>query len=300
MRLVFEPDIWTMRGEYYSYIRIYFEDTETGERFTTTESDMACYNQVANQYREKHGIPFTDEIIDLRKTYKLSAAKMSSILGFGTNQYRLYEAGELPNESNGKMIRAAMNPDLFLDLATHSADHLSKKELERIISATEIKQISSKELFQTNRGETNGFAPQSVTRLLNLLALIIEKLGDISVTKMNTVLFYTDFLSYRESGMAISGLSYITTELGPAPLRWARVYSAFDEIDVYPKVIRGREIILLKTGKKPEDGVFSVKELSIVNYVCNNIKDKIPEGLQFQSESYYIPFSESFKIKIDY
>jgi len=300
MRLVFEPDIWTMRGENYSYIRIFFEDTETGERFTTTESDMACYNQVANQYREKHGIPFTDEIIDLRNKYKLSAAKMSSILGFGTNQYRLYEAGELPNESNGKMIRAAMNPDLFLDLATHSADHLSKNELERIISATKIKQTSSKELFQTNRGETNGFAPQSVNRLLNLLALIIEKIGDISVTKMNTVLFYTDFLSYRESGMAISGLSYITTELGPAPLRWARVYSAFDEIDVYPKVIRGREIILLKTGKKPEDGVFSVKELSIVNYVCNNIKDKIPEGLQFLSESYYIPFSESFKIKIGY
>ena len=38
------------------------------------------------------------------------------ILGFGTNQYRLYEMGEVPSESNGKMIRSAMNPQVFLDL----------------------------------------------------------------------------------------------------------------------------------------------------------------------------------------
>ena len=39
---------------------------------------------------------------------------------------------------------------------------------------------------------------------------------------MNKVLFYIDFLSYRERGMAI--------EFGPVPQRWGRVYSAFDEV----------------------------------------------------------------------
>ena len=103
MRVVYEPDVWEMRGEKYPFVHIAFRDDENNEQFTTTESDMICFDQVANQYREKHGIPYTDEIVALRKRYGVSATKMAQILGFGTNQYRLYEMGEVPSESNGKM-----------------------------------------------------------------------------------------------------------------------------------------------------------------------------------------------------
>jgi DNA-binding transcriptional regulator YiaG len=37
---------------------------------------------------------YKNEIIDIRKRYGISAAKMSQILGIGVNQYRLYEQGE--------------------------------------------------------------------------------------------------------------------------------------------------------------------------------------------------------------
>ena len=54
MRVVYEPDIWEMRGEQFPYVHIAFRDDENDEQFTTTESDMICFDQVANQYREKH------------------------------------------------------------------------------------------------------------------------------------------------------------------------------------------------------------------------------------------------------
>ena len=123
MRVVYEPEIMEFRGEKFHYTHIAFRDDEAGEQFTTTESDMACYNQVTNQYREKHGIPYVDEIIETRKKYGLSASKMSLVLGFGANQYRLYEDSEVPNESHGKMIRSAANPKVFLGLV-HGAKHL--------------------------------------------------------------------------------------------------------------------------------------------------------------------------------
>ena len=62
MRVVYEPDTWEMRGEVYPYVHIAFRDDENGEQFTTTESDTVCFEQVANQYRERHGIPYVDEI----------------------------------------------------------------------------------------------------------------------------------------------------------------------------------------------------------------------------------------------
>ena len=113
LRVIYEPDTIKFRGEDFDCMYISFRDDELDEGYTTTESDSVWWNQVTNQYREKHGIPYQDEIIALRERYGVSAAKMSVILGFGANQYRLYEDGEVPSESNGKMIRSAMNPRVF-------------------------------------------------------------------------------------------------------------------------------------------------------------------------------------------
>lgn len=132
MRVVYRPEIMKFRGEEYECIYISFYDDAEGDRYTTTESDSIWYNQVTNQYRAKYGIPYTDEIIALRERYGLSAAKMSAILGFGTNQYWLYEMGEVPSESNGKIIRRAMNPRVFLDLVRSSRHHLTEREYAKI------------------------------------------------------------------------------------------------------------------------------------------------------------------------
>ena len=58
MRVVYTPDSWEFRGEKYDFTYIAYRDDESGEEFTTTESDTIWYNQVTNQYREKHGIPY--------------------------------------------------------------------------------------------------------------------------------------------------------------------------------------------------------------------------------------------------
>ena len=120
------PDTVTFRGKQYKVLNIAFID-ECGEEFTTTESDAIWYNQATAQYRQEHGIPFPDEIRAVREKYGLSAAAMSEVLGFGANQWRLYEQGEVPSESNGKMIRSIMNPKVMLDIVEHSRASLSEK-----------------------------------------------------------------------------------------------------------------------------------------------------------------------------
>ena len=317
MRVVYEPDTWEMRGEVYPYVHIAFRDDENGEQFTTTESDTVCFEQVANQYRERHGIPYVDEIVALRERYGISATKMALILGFGTNQYRLYETGEVPSESNGKMIRSAMNPSVFLDLVRSSRNQLTEKEylkiskkVEEEIADEQVKRQEQWEaacLFRSGRGLANGFAPQSTERLKNLLLHILEQMGETFQTKMNKVLFYIDFLSYRERGMAISGLAYQAMEFGPVPQRWDRVYSAFDDVEQREKQLQGQECLSLWANGTADMSGFSAGEMAVIDKVCETMKKMTSRAASQKSHNEpmwsahvekqeLIPFSEAFTL----
>lgn len=272
---------------------------------------------MTNQYRERHGIPYQDEIVALRERYGLSAAKMSLILGFGVNQYRLYEEGEVPSESNGKMIRSAMNPQVFLDLVKSSRSQLTEREYAKIVARVEdvIRQSEgwrdeafvAERLFMSGRGLANGFAPQSTSRLKNLLLYVLGQMGETFQTKMNKVLFYIDFLSYRERGMAISGLAYNAIEFGPVPQRWDRVYSAFDEVEEQLRLVQGQECLSLKAGAEADMSGFSPEEMAVIDEVCLRLKDMTSRAvskLSHEEKAWKehvdkpetIPYSEAFSL----
>ena len=315
-KVIYRPDTVTYRGEEYPCVVTLFQDEADSEPYTTTESDTVWFNQVTNQYRAKYGIPYTDEIIALREKYGLSATKMSAILGFGVNQYRLYEMGEVPSESNGKLIRSAMNPRTFLDLVNNSRHQLTDREYAKITARVEevIKQIPDwyeerkavNRIFLTRRGVENGFAPQSMARLKNLLLYIIEQMGEVFQTKMNKVLFYIDFLSYRERGMSISGLAYNAIEFGPVPQRWDRVYSAFDEVVPEPRLVRDQESTALTASTEADMSCFTEQERAIIDTVCAKMKGlsahdselshKEPAWQKHLQKEGTIPFEEAFSL----
>ena len=287
MRVVYEPDTMTFRGEKFDCIYTSYRDDESGESFTTTESDSAWWNQVTNQYRAKYGLPYTDEIIDVRKRYGVSAAKMSQILGIGVNQYRLYEQGEVPSVSNGRMIRSVMNPKVMLEMVESSKNEMSKSEYERIVSkvkaviaeseAYKLEQYETKRLFSVPRGAENGYAQISIDRLKNILLFFISKGNGVFFTKMNKLLFYADFMAYRVTGKSVSGLAYKAIAHGPVPVRWDRIYSFYDEID--QEIVQfsdGREGTKLVSKLSPDMAEFSDDELKILEYVSQRFKNETP------------------------
>ena len=287
MRVVYEPDTMTFRGEKFDCIYTSYRDDESGESFTTTESDSAWWNQVTNQYRAKYGLPYTDEIIDVRKRYGVSAAKMSQILGIGVNQYRLYEQGEVPSVSNGRMIRSVMNPKVMLEMVESSKNEMSKSEYERIVSkvkaviaeseAYKLEQYETKRLFSVPRGAENGYAQISIDRLKNILLFFISKGNGVFFTKMNKLLFYADFMAYRVTGKSVSGLAYKAIAHGPVPVRWDRIYSFYDEIE--QEIVQfpdGRAGTKLVSSLRPDMAEFSDDELKILDYVSQRFKNETP------------------------
>ncbi len=192
------------------YLAHYYVCLDTQEQFTTTELDMLNINQVYNQYRVKYGIPFPDEISSVRTFYGLSASKMSEILGLGANQYRLYENGEMPSEAIGKLLKSILNPNTFVEFVKNAENQFTTSDYAKIIEKTErsVKRMEEDKnhsmIFGTAvRAVTNGYAPQSYGRLRNIILFFLDKCGGVFNTKMNKLLFYTDFLSYKIRGIGM-------------------------------------------------------------------------------------------------
>ena len=122
----------TFRGEKYRVNVQYYKCEDTEEQFTTTEQDSLWTEDLYSQYRQRHGIPSAQEIKAIRESYGLNYTQMSRVLGFGVNQLKNYEEGQVPSESNGKMLRLAADPLTMMNLLELSRNEFPDAEYERI------------------------------------------------------------------------------------------------------------------------------------------------------------------------
>jgi DNA-binding transcriptional regulator YiaG/uncharacterized phage-associated protein len=318
MKRVYEKRTWNFRGEQFEYQHTAWRCEDTGEQFTTDATDTAAYIQVTNQYRAKYGIPYTDEIVAVRQRYGISAAKMSLILGIGVNQYRLYEQGEVPSVSNGRMIRSIMNPKVMLDMVESSKNVLTPSEYVKITGKVKavianngqykLEQYEMSRIFGMPRSAENGFAQLSLDRLKNIMLYVLNHCDEVWCTKMNKLLFYVDFLSYRERGIAMTGLTYRAIEFGPVPERWDRVYSEFPEVKQELRQVADFVGSCLNTTEKADTSLFSEDELKVLDVVCVNFAKKSSREisrisheeaawLNHKDNHERIPFADAYTIK---
>lgn len=217
----------------------YYICEDTGEQFTTTEQDTLQFNDLYAQYRIKHGIPFPDEIREIRKRYGLNYSQISRILGFGANQYAKYESGEVPSESNGKMIAAIKDKNVLLGMLKNCKDSFHRSEYERMLTA--INMSDEREEYyaplhriifvDNSRSIFNGYGSKSITKLFDMVRYIVKKHGEVFPTKLNKLMFYADFCHYRKTGQSISGLQYRALNFGPVPDHYATIYDNVPGLD---------------------------------------------------------------------
>src|SRR5690606_30649265 len=137
MKLIREADTLTFRKETFNIVYHYYLCEDSGERFTDDRLDALNITQATNQYREKYGIPFPEEIRQIREQYGVSASKMSEILGLGVNTYRLYESGEMPTVANGRLILSVRGPEEFIKQVEASTHFLNEREVIKFIEKAE-------------------------------------------------------------------------------------------------------------------------------------------------------------------
>ncbi len=230
MTLRIEESTVVFRKEEFKYFHLSYYCEDSGESLTTTEIDEFNINQVYNQYRDKHNILFPDEIKSVKEKYGLSASKMSQILGFGANSYRNYENGEVPSMANANLIQTiSEDSNVFRNLVLRSTDledGEKNKILAKIDAAIELEHATSDEnkyvsmLFEDMLPDAfSGYRKPNIQKFSEMVVYFAEKLQP-TVTMMNKLLFYADFLNYKKSAYSISGARYMAHNYGPVPVRF--------------------------------------------------------------------------------
>lgn len=276
------------RKEQFDVLYHFYLCIDSGEQFTSTELDTLNVIQVHNKYREKYGIPFTDEIKNIREKYGLSATKMSEVLGLGVNVYRNYEGGEMPSVATGRLIRLAEDPAEFGKLLEMSRNALEPNEYDRVKKKldhasggwTQAEEIWRKFLFGREYPNIhNGFRVPSLEKLGGMVSYFAEHNMPFT-TALNKLLFYADFGHFKNYGLGISGVYYKAIQRGPVPENYGALYNHVVNSG-YAKVVEhdfgefvGERFMPVseKENLRAAEEIFSETELKMIAFVSKRFE----------------------------
>jgi uncharacterized phage-associated protein/DNA-binding transcriptional regulator YiaG len=274
------------RKDKFDIVYHYYLCEDSGEKFEDERFMQLNLNQVYNQFRKKHNLPFPEEIIELREQYGLSASKMSEVLGFGINVYRSYENSEIPNSSNARLIQLAGDPKEFKRLIQLS-DVLTEKESERVMA--KIDELLLKDEFinfdlqnylmgERTADDRTGYRIPNLGKFTEMVVFFTHETEPWK-TKLNKLLFYADFCHFRKTGLSISGSRYRAIDMGPVPNNFSSIFEHLaerDDVDIYYTAFPNGSIgeqFKPHSKRDFDDSVFSEDELRTLKEVASKFGD---------------------------
>lgn len=306
--------------------RVYFHAYKcdcTGEQFEDKILAELNYNQLVNQYRSKYRIPFPEQISSIREKYNLSASKMSQVLGFGANVYRNYEAGEVPNQSNAKLIQLADDPHEFWklvqicpDLGPDTKNKVIKK-LESLFDEQKRNKFENQlECYFFDNcypTEFTGFKVPDLQKFTEMIVFFADRLAPWK-TKLNKLLFYADFTMHKNSGFSISGVKYQAIPMGPVPYNFNALFEYLTNKNIlevsntfFPDGGIGEQF---KPSKNYSfnSAIFAEQELNVLESVATRFKEATTQEIigishqeaawiENQAERKLINYNYSFLLK---
>lgn len=325
MKLTSRDEAIVFRKETFTILYHYYWDNENEVEFTDEAIDTLNLNQAYNQYREKHNLPFTDQIQSIREKYGLNQSKMAEVLGFGTNVYRQYENGEMPSISNARLIQLAEDAREFrkLVIASNALEGAALAALHKRIDQL----IEENKRFQVNglpqylmTGDHNGkpglytgYKAPSLSKLIEMIVFFAGKVKPWK-TKLNKLLFYADFTHFKKTGYSISGTEYYAIQMGPVPHNFSSIFEyagTHGFIDIaYHEFQNGGigEAFMPRPDKQFNADLFDDKEIESLEYIVNKVgKFSTEEIIRLSheeiawSENYVdkkrIPYNYAFSLK---
>ena len=284
------------RKEAFFVQQFYYKCNLCKAEYTTNDTDNASMLQVHNQYRAKHSIPFVEQIINIREKYGLPASKMNEVLGLGANSYTNFEKGDVPSAAIANLLLIAENPVEFKKMVLRSHDifssnayHILLNKLDTLINNAAQDVRLAKIDYLNEPLSFNGYRVPNYLKTANLICLLIDKCkNDFNDRmKLNKLLFYTDFLHYKNNLSSITGLSYRAIQHGPIPSCYSNLLTYLEEENfiqsTYQKNSNGGAVEIFTVNNGFDNSVFTETELATIEHICELFKNTSSWELRNQS-----------------
>lgn len=233
------------------------------------ELDEATLQQAYSVYRARHGLLQPEEIRGIRSMYGLGQKVFSKLLGWGEVTLARYEGGSIQSASHDQMLRLIQNPGNITQIIARGAEHLSNEQRGALEARVSELSVEHEGLLVREEAAVYSAGP-SVRKLREMIVFFASKHGAWR-TKLNKLLFYSDFLHYRRFGAAISGCRYVHMQFGPVPADFYTLQGALvDDASISEEYIQCGECEgTVFVASRPADlAVFTAQEAAILEEIA--------------------------------
>ncbi len=266
----------TVRGEKIAVQAAYWRCRTCGEEF----EGPGARDEVAEAYalyRKKKGLMPPDEIKRLREGYGLTQGELAKILGFGAVTLSRYENGMLQTTAQDRILQVLLDPRAFWVFCKRSAEvgdvppetlaRIREKVLQGLTDMAPLDPAVQMAL-EHGADQFSGARRFDPEKFRGAVLFLCET--PRWKTTMNKLLFYADFICYRDHGRSITGARYAHAPFGPCPDKFESLFAWLadrKDIEIRETLVgkyTGEEIRALA---KPDAGLFSGRELQILKSV---------------------------------
>jgi len=260
---------------------------------TEVEGDLDPPAMAFAEYRQRRGLLSPEQIKGIRKRYRLSQKAFAALLGMSEATINRYEGGSLQDQVHDEAIRACGKPDHMLDLLSRHGNRLTERQRKRAAAA-------AAEAPQTKRGividgalwrtppectDRTGYREFDYQRYVAVVVWLCRNVSVVTITSLNKLLFYVDFLCFKSEAVSMTGSPYRRIQHGPVPadygdLQQMMELQGFVEVEEV-KYDNGRPGMEFLAGPKADevDVQFSPREQRILSAVVETMKNKSPSQI---------------------
>lgn len=198
------------RGEAFPLCEHYYVSAQ-GEAYTTARLDHLNVVQVHNAWREKYGVPFPTELRAYRSKHGLLPSALDERLGFVAGTWAGFEAGQVPELRQALALqRLLMGHRIVAGMAANQRGF-----------AYDFGNLPPAAIAAPNA--YNGYTAPDFDKAAHTVLFFAQRLQPRK-TRLNKLLYFSDFQHFSSHGNGLTGLSYRAIQHGPVPARFQTLF----------------------------------------------------------------------------
>jgi len=236
-------------------------------------------------YRKKVGLLSSEEIKAFRKSLGLTQHELSELLGWGGATLSRYENGALQDEAHDRAMRMIMEPDALLGVIENNPGLLTQEKRNQLVKKLKTRENAEaayRDFFRRFLTDYQADINSGYRRFdaKKFFAMVLHFCRDSGIprTKLNKLLWYSDFLSFKDNTVSISGARYAHLPFGPCPNNYDVFIAYLTDIDKSLSVMEQSSgdyswEVLVSSGN-PDYSLFTNNEMHILSSVAKFFESK--------------------------
>lgn len=222
----------TFKNKEVEYDAHYMYCDEAEEFYMDEQQIQENDKAMKNAYRGAEGLLTSDGISAIRAKYGISQSDLCILLGWGHKTITRYESHQVQDRAHDTILKKIdHDPEWFLSLLSDAKENFSVDSYQKYYNAATLLYESDQDIYLRKTIEAlyakfldnemfNGNTRLSLDKVVDVIRYFASSkvVTSLYKVKLMKLMWYADTLSFKNRGMAITGLVYQALPMGAVPV----------------------------------------------------------------------------------